>query len=108
MTAYLTLITFATILYFFMMPVNMQLALFFEQVGIEGYPKKGITAIIVSNVLFTVNSCLILILQIGFKINVPFLYIEISIWLNKIPSVILYLTQTVAFYLLADFGFETR
>ena len=86
--------------------VNKQLPLFFDQVGINTYPKKFVFGLITSFFIFVIHFDIVRI--IGQYVHIPKIYYYASAWMNDLIYQTIYLMVTGAFYLLADFGFETR
>lgn len=86
--------------------VNKQLALFFNQVGINNYPKKLITALFAAFFLIVINLDIVRICLINSEDGNIYYYI--SIWLYFIIYNLVDLGVTGFFFFLADFGFEAR
>ena len=97
---------FVCVLSLMMKSVNKQLALFFDQVGIKAYPTKSIASLIAVFVVIAIQQDIVIVSSYYIKINKIYNYLQG--WTNLIVYRAIYLTLTVAFYYLADFGFEAR
>ena len=89
-----------------MFGVNRQLALFFEQVGRSGYPKKSIAVFQAAFFLIVIHNDIKIILRYFIELNKIYYYT--AVWLNNIMFEVLYLLVTLAFLFLSDLGYEAR
>ena len=99
-------IAFVFILSFSLMSVNKQLALFFNQIGIRSYPKKSIIFLITAFFFISVLHDVFFVLKEYMQIANT--YHSLEDLLNMVVLRAVNLTITLAFYFLADFGFEAR
>ena len=99
-------IAFLCILGFLMYRVNTQLALFFNDVGIQSYPKKSLAFPIAAFILMLIHRDVVYILS--YYIVISKIYFYLTAWFSIVMYPPVYLAVTGAFYFLADFGLETR